>query len=181
MDGMTRLCGARTKESGEPCRRPAIRGGNRCNHHGGHTPLARQTAQENLAKAALPSSVALLDIVSDWRRHTCETCGFPRGEPSPVIRAAQIILDRTGYSPHLTVHAVRAPEIPDWASWLTDDELSEVSGIIEKAKLRLASGADREDTMPNNNNNTVVTDGVLVETESDDAVLVDDETETEAE
>ena len=165
MDGLTRLCGARTKGSGEPCRRPAIRGGNRCNHHGGHTPLARQTAQENLAKAALPSATALLDIVSDWTRDRCETCGYPKGDPTPVIRAAQIVLDRTGFHPTLAVQAVRAPEIPDWASWLTDDELAEVSGMIARAQERMSSGADREDSMPND----VV--------EAEDAVLVEEDTE----
>ena len=165
MDVMTRLCGATTKGSGEPCRKPVAPGFTRCRHHGGHTPLARQTAQENLAKAALPSAAALFDIVSDWQRHTCATCGYPKGDPSPVIRAAQIVLDRTGFHPTLAVEAVRAQEIPEWAPYLTDDELAEVSGMITRAKERLASGADREDVVPNEDVN--VEDGVLIE-EGDD-------------
>jgi hypothetical protein len=113
-----------------------------------------------LAKAALPSATALLDIVSDWRRDRCDTCGYPKGDPTPVIRAAQIVLDRTGFHPTLAVQAVRM-EIPEYAAYLTNDELAEVQAMVLRAKERMTSGAPREDTMPNRD--VDVQDAVLVE------------------
>ena len=142
----TRECGALTS-SGNPCRRGCAPGHTRCNLHGGHTPLARQAASEALAKAALPSAAALLDIVSSYGRERCDKCGQPTGDPSPVIRAAQLILDRTGFHPTLTVQTQTA-EAPRHMAWIPHERLVQMNAWLEEAKEAMARGEQPADELP---------------------------------
>jgi hypothetical protein len=159
----TRICGATTKDSGEPCKRACIKGGTRCTLHGGNSPLARQAASETLAAAALPAARVLFDIIDEWQRTTCPVCGMPKGDPGPVIRAAQIVLDRTGFHPSMSVQVSHTDEIPPWARWLTNDQLRQVGEWIADAKTRMEAGADPEDNLPNR------------DVDAEDAVVIDDE------
>lgn len=105
-----KLCGAPTKDEagGGPCKRAVVLGATRCSLHGGHTPAARQAASEALARAALPAAEVMFDIINDWKKTKCELCGMPSGDPGPVIRAAQIVLDRTGFAATARVELVKA-------------------------------------------------------------------------
>jgi hypothetical protein len=42
---MADLCGAKTRGSGEPCKRAPVKGRTRCKYHGGLTPLTNQNAR----------------------------------------------------------------------------------------------------------------------------------------
>lgn len=139
----TRFCGATTKSEGVPCRRPVSPGFTRCNMHGGATPLARQAAAETLAAAALPAAGVLFDIVDTWKRTACDKCGMPTGDPSPVIRAAQIVLDRTGFGPSATLAIAPPPPKEPWAEWLTVEQAQVVTEFIADAKRRMRAGEPR--------------------------------------
>src|ERR1035437_1251798 len=135
MSETVRTCGAATT-SGPPCRRAVAPGFTRCNLHGGHTPLARQAAQETLAAAALPSARVPLEIVSRWLDERCPVCGFPTGDPMPVLRAAQMVLDRTGFGPHATMQVTTTPSPYDHLT------LAEMADKAEAFARRLRADAD---------------------------------------
>ena len=87
---LRRQCTAKSKQSGERCRRAPIRGGNVCSMHGGGSPQAQKSARERLASLAEPAIDALKRALED-------------GDISATIRAAQLILDRTGFHPTQTI------------------------------------------------------------------------------
>lgn len=133
-------CGAMTR-NGWPCLRPTAPGFTRCNLHGGHTPGARQAAAETLARAALPSAEALFDVVDAYHRTRCPTCGQPSNDPSPVIRAAQIILDRTGFGPNATVTlGPSSSPFAAYAAWIPQERLETLAAWIAEAKQAMAAG-----------------------------------------
>lgn len=45
-------CGARSRQTGEPCKLPPAKGATRCRFHGGATPKSKAKAKERLAEAA---------------------------------------------------------------------------------------------------------------------------------
>lgn len=103
MESLTRQCTA-TSRSGEPCRRAPIRGGTVCIMHGGKAPQTMEAARlylnfgRDLAIDAIHRA-----LVSG---PPCTVCGRSDSDRDPaVIRAAQIVLDRTGFGPsaHLSV------------------------------------------------------------------------------
>ena len=59
---------------------------------------------------------------------------------APVVRAAQVVLDRTGFHPSLTVQVQQQATIAAWAAYLTDEQLATVQTWIAEAKARLAAG-----------------------------------------
>jgi hypothetical protein len=153
----TTPCGALTR-SGASCRRPAIRGGTRCTHHGGDTPHARRKANENLAVAGNIACEYLRDLIAAAQEDACEVCGRSSADPSPIIRAAQIVLDRSGFHPTMNVQVGKVPAYEEWVAWMTDDELTQVQLCILNAKQRMAAGEPRQDTLP-----TIEANAVLVE------------------
>lgn len=153
MKNVVNLCGA-TTTSGEPCRRACADGYTRCNLHGGHTPLARQAAQEALAAAALPSARVHLETVARWFDKRCPTCGYPNGsteELRAVQKSADSVLNRTGFHPSLTVQVPTAPI--DYDS-MTEEQLAERAlRVLQQlhANRRIPQGEpqpDRMDTVP---------------------------------
>ena len=141
------ICGAK-KRNGQPCRLPAMKHTTRCRIHGGASPLARHKVQEILASAAMPAVTFLLRVLEDWERTTCRYCGFPRGDPGPVIKAAQVVLDRSGFHPTLTIQASRIPEDAAWVRWLTRGQAQQVEAIIADAKRRMAAHQDPPSLLP---------------------------------
>ena len=56
--------------------------------------------------------------------------------PSPlVLKAAEMILDRTGLGPKLTIET----EVPDtdWMAWLSEEQLDVLNNMIEEAKSKM--------------------------------------------
>ena len=62
-----------------------------CGSHGGRSPQAKKKASERLAAAADAAAAKLIHIM------------YNSADESVVIRAAQMILDRTGHHPSQTV------------------------------------------------------------------------------
>ena len=136
--GLYLRCGA-TTTSGYPCKRAAYPGGTRCNLHGGASPQAKAVADLMLARARLPAIEALHSIIHDYMSDTCETCGRPTGDPSHVIRTAQLVLDRTGMHPTLAVQATQAGP-PDYLRWLTREQLDQITVWMHEAKASMRRG-----------------------------------------
>lgn len=171
MNELTRQCRA-TGRNGLPCRRYVAPGFTRCNLHGGHTPLARQAAAEALARAALPGAEALFDIIDRYHRETCPTCGYPNGDPAPVIKAAFGVLDRTGFGPSATVQLTPTPEA-ELLGKFSGMSLAELADRAEAMARRLRAAADAEaDAEAESERRELVavtdtTDAVLVEGDDD--------------
>jgi len=161
MKYLTQICGRMTKSGGVPCRRPTIRGGTACSVHGGNSPLARMAARENIAIAGNMACEYLRDLIKSALETTCEACGRPTADPSPIIRAAQVVLDRSGFHPSVAVQVSHEPTIPPWAEFLTDDQLQQIGQWIDEAKRRMSA-------LP-----AIEADAVLVD--DDDAQQVADE------
>lgn len=74
----------------------------------------------------------------------CPQCGGfadPK-QAAVVVKAAQVVLDRTGYGPSSKIE-VEQP-LPDWARYLTDEETATVMRLFNAAKerARVASARD---------------------------------------
>ena len=160
--GLTRDRCTATNRAGERCGRPPIRGGFVCALHGGRAPQVRRSARERLLAMVDPAIDALLRALKSGP--ACEVCGRSDADRDPVtVKAAQLVLDRVGMGPQAKLLLQRPPEIPAYASWLSDDELQQVSEMIARAKDRMVSGAEQEDLMLPNTNAVDVEDAVLVE------------------
>ena len=85
-----RQCTAKSKRSGQRCKRAPIRGGNVCSMHGGKAPQVEGSARERLASLVDPAIVAL--------RKALEA-----DDLNATLRAARLVLDRTGYGPTKTI------------------------------------------------------------------------------
>jgi hypothetical protein len=69
-----------------------------------------------------PVMSAFEEILESWRRTKCEACGHPTGDPAPVIKVGQLVLDRSGFHPSVTVE--QAPKANPYDG-LSEDELIE--------------------------------------------------------
>jgi hypothetical protein len=83
-------CTAQSKQKGQQCGSWAIEGGTVCRHHGGRAPQVQAKARERLAKLVDPAISALARAIEE-------------GEVRDIIRAAQVVLDRTGFGPQQSV------------------------------------------------------------------------------
>jgi hypothetical protein len=130
--------------------------------------VARQAAAERLAAAAFPAAAVLFDIIDMWKRDICAVCGMPKGDPSPVIRAAQIVLDRTGFHPTIAVEHKAVSGIPAWAKYVTQEEYAQIQTIIEGAKARVEAGERApEYKAPPPDLTVEAEDGVLIDIDED--------------
>lgn len=59
------ICGAQTKSTGQPCRRPPLAGATRCAVHGGLSPQSLAAAEKRLARAEAVKAVARLGLPLD--------------------------------------------------------------------------------------------------------------------
>lgn len=102
-----RQCTATSKQSGERCKRAPIVGGFVCSIHGGSIPAVKKSARERLLAMVDPALDALLRALQAGP--PCKHCGRSDSDKDPVvIRAAQMVLDRSGYHPTLAIQ--QAPE-----------------------------------------------------------------------
>jgi hypothetical protein len=125
------------KSNGDPCNRGCAPGMTRCNLHGGNNPAAKIKAEQMLAQARLPACEALFDIIDMWERTTCAACGFPSGDVGmlkTIIRAAQVILDRSGMGPRATVEMVHQTDGDLDLEMLTEPEMEELDGLLTQVK-----------------------------------------------
>jgi hypothetical protein len=130
-----RQCTATNRE-GERCRRQPIPGGSVCVMHGGSIPAVQESAKRRLIAMVEPIMATFESIVETWDSTRCDKCGKPTGDPMPVIRVGQLVLDRAGFHPTLTVEQAAPPN--PFAS-LDED------AVIEKLQELLAAAIARRD------------------------------------
>jgi hypothetical protein len=121
---------------GAPCKREVAAGLTRCNLHGA-TAGAKIKAELMLAQSRLPVCEALYSIVDQFLTATCPTCNYPSGDPEAqrtIIRAAQVILDRTGMGPTSKVEVTPQSEGSVPLDLLTNDERAELIGLLARVK-----------------------------------------------
>lgn len=127
-----------TNRAGERCARNAIPGGDVCVMHGGAAPQVREAAKLRLLGMVEPILSVFEEVVATWRGTRCATCGKPTGDPYPVLRIGQLVLDRSGFHPTLAVeHA--PPAAPNPYESMTDDE------IVTKLEQMLADAIRTRD------------------------------------
>lgn len=155
-----------TNRKGDPCGLPPIKGGFVCHFHGGAAPQTRAAAKQRLWELLGPAFAALGRALLS--AEPCEVCGRSDADKDPaVIRAAQIVLDRTGFHPAVAVQVSRGTDDPKWTAWLTDAQLTQVGEWIDDAKERMAAGAPRPgELMPAD---TLLLDDGDADTTSDEA------------
>ncbi len=110
-----------TNRSGKRCGRPAIAGGFVCRLHGGSAPQVQKSARVRLLAGADLAIDYLLTLLTP--KPPCGVCGRSDADRDPVVvRACQLVLDRSGFHPTLAVENAPAPNrLAD----LTNDELVE--------------------------------------------------------
>jgi hypothetical protein len=146
-----RQCTATSRSTGERCGRRSIPGGSVCVLHGGSIPAVQAAAKMRLLAMVEPVMAAFEEILEAWHRVTCTGCGHvdehgvkcvgcgkPTGDPAPVIRIGQLVLDRSGFHPTLAVERVAPPPEPPYEDF-TDDQL------IEKLEAMLAEAIAERD------------------------------------
>jgi hypothetical protein len=153
MKDITRTCGALGR-NGQPCRRYVGPGFNRCNLHGGATPGAKQKAEQTLALAALPAAEVFFDVIDRFHRQVCPTCGLPNGDPKDAMRAAEVVLNRTGFGPSATVQLTSTDDVGAVGAMT----LAQLADRAEAVARRLRAAADAETALL-----TEAEDGVIVE------------------
>lgn len=137
-------CGA-AKTNGLPCQRGCSPGMTRCNLHGGANPAAKIKSEQMLAQARLPACEALFEIIDTWSREVCAVCNHPSADIDQmkvIIRAAQVILDRSGLGPRATVEITKQTDGDLDFDLLTDGEMAEMDRLLGeikelKARIRL--------------------------------------------
>lgn len=83
----SRQCTAHLRDgSGKRCRKPAVLGTTVCASHGGAAPQVKRSAKQKLAELIEPALAGL-------------RIALESNEISSIIKAAQIVLDRTGFHP----------------------------------------------------------------------------------
>lgn len=131
-----RRCTATSRSTGERCRKSSALGQFVCDQHGAKSPLSIQAAKERMAILVEPAMEVLYRATRS--APPCETCGRSDADRDPTaVRAAQIILDRTGHHPTLAL-TTAGPAANPYQD-LTDDEL------IEKLEAMLADARERRD------------------------------------
>lgn len=87
-----RRCTATSRRTGKRCGQWAIPGGKVCRWHGGAAPQVQRTARLRLAELVDPAIIVLGRAMTD-----------PEARMRDRIRAADSVLDRTGYARRLEV------------------------------------------------------------------------------
>jgi hypothetical protein len=134
----TRRCTA-TNRAGERCGRAPIVGGFVCVMHGGAVPAVRKSARERLLAMVDPALDALLRFLRTGP--PCEHCGRTDADRDPlVLRAAQLVLDRTGFHPGIDLHVQPAPAFAQYLPWIPQDRLDLMRAWLTEAKTAMESG-----------------------------------------
>jgi hypothetical protein len=119
-----------------------------CNIHGGKRPETIAAARRRLLAMVDPALDALLRALK--MGNPCEHCGRS-DDMGIVVRAAQIVLDRTGFHPSRTIE-VAPVKAPAWSRFLTEGELAQINEMTTRAKQRMLAAQNPD-----------VVDAVLVE------------------
>jgi hypothetical protein len=128
--GTGRQCTA-TSRAGERCKRAPIVGGFTCSFHGGNAPQVRQAARDRLLALVDPVLAAFEEVLASWHATRCGACGHPTGDAAPVIRVGQLVLDRSGFHPSLTIE--QAPPPNPFADFSEDQLIDRLEQLLAEA------------------------------------------------
>lgn len=119
-------CTARSKRTGERCKRPSILGGNVCYHHGGNAPQTRASAAKRLQQSADVLVQRLLSFAIDGTV-----------DDAVALRAMIAALDRAGLTVAQTVEINGEMTLKPW-----QEVVQSFSGIspITREQSRTARG-----------------------------------------
>jgi hypothetical protein len=137
-DRPRRRCVA-TNRAGTRCKLAPIPGGTVCVLHGGRAPQTRAAAERALLYGR---DLAIDQLISTLEaRPPCPACGRSDADRDPVvIRAAQIVLDRTGHHPTLDVRTVSGG-LPDYFAWIPPHRLAQMEAWMREADAAMRRGA----------------------------------------
>jgi hypothetical protein len=142
----TRRCTA-TNRAGERCGRAPIVGGFVCAMHGGAVPAVKKAAAERLHAMVDPALDAVLRAIT-VHGPPCEHCGRSDADRDPVVlRAAQMVLDRTGFHPTLTL-STQPVAAPPYFQWIPRERLDQITAWMAEAKSAMAEGEPRPGALP---------------------------------
>ena len=139
-----RQCTA-TNRAGQRCRRAPIPGGFVCTNHGGKIPAVQKTARERLLAMVDPALDALLRALRT--APPCKTCGRTDADRDPIVlRAAQMVLDRTGHHAGLTLQVeTPKPSSPEYFAWIPLERLEQMAAWHAEAKAAMERGEPEGD------------------------------------
>jgi hypothetical protein len=134
----TQQCRAISRNTGEQCKRMVPAGFNVCHKHGAHLPSVKAAARRRLEFLAHPAVERVARFIEEEGH-----------DPSIVLRAAQLVLDRTGYGPSMTIQqATASPFTEDeLMSEFTDEEFAAIEPIVMAALARLKEKREAEEAL----------------------------------
>ena len=150
-DEPRRQCTA-TNRQGQRCGKPPIRGGEVCILHGGGLPHVKEKARLRLLAGADLAINYLVNMLEP--RDPCPTCGRSDLDRDPVVvRACQLVLDRAGFHPSVTVEQVRQQpqDRTPWRQWLLPGQLEQMTQMLDwrrDAIRRMNAGEAIPDPLP---------------------------------
>jgi hypothetical protein len=157
-----------TNREGVQCGRPAIPGGTVCSNHGGAAPQTREAARRRLLAGADLAIDYMLSMLEP--RAPCETCGRSDADRDPVVlRACQLVLDRAGFHPTISVEHSKPMAAAPYARWMPDEQLAQIAVWIADARQRMAAGE-----APPKPNQRAYYDAVDAVDAAEDGILLDD-------
>ena len=131
--------------------------------HGGRAPQVQASAKARLLAGADLAIDYLLKLLEP--KPPCQHCGRSDADRDPVVvRACQLVLDRSGYHPSLMIQ--QAPPEPNPYEHLSEDEL------IERLEASIARSQQTLDIL--RRQRAIDADDALVLTAPRDAVLIED-------
>jgi hypothetical protein len=124
--------------------------------HGGAAPQVQRSAKQRLLAMVEPIIETWEEIVANWSGVRCTGCGHldengvkcvgcgrPTGDPMPVIRIGQLVLDRAGFHPTLSVvHAPASDEFDGLDLFQIADRAEEIAR--EARRMANAEAARRQ-------------------------------------
>jgi hypothetical protein len=99
--------------------------------HGGNYPNVREAAKLRLLAMVEPILDVFEEIVEIWHSTRCPVCEKPTGDPIPVIRVGQLVLDRAGFHPTLTVEHAPPPDNDDAT---IDETIERLETLLAQAR-----------------------------------------------
>lgn len=153
-----------TNRSGERCQRQPIPGGHVCVMHGGAIPNVQKSAKMRLLAGADLAIDYLLNLLTP--KPPCDTCGRSDADRDPVVvKACQLVLDRSGFHPTLTVE--HAEPADNYAGLTIDQTVEHLEALLGQAR------AMRDDERERLQLSAAVIDAVVNEV-IDEGVDIDD-------
>jgi hypothetical protein len=170
-----RQCTA-TNRAGERCGRAPVPGCVVCSLHGGKVPAVQKAGRERLLAMVEPALDALLRFLRT--APPCEHCGRSDADRDPlVLRAAQIVLDRTGMHPKVDVQVQPPPRTAAHIAWIPTERLEQIAAWHAEATAAMERGepiaeerewAEQQAALAAASESDPPVDAVLIEGEGDE-------------